>query len=269
MNDFPRNGPSGWYSNAWMSRADQSLTSSNPNTRASKSSIAVGSPRRLPVPTTNPSSNSMSSCVLGCHSTPAARRHVPRGPDDVRSRHDDGARPAVVADGHVPPVREQRFTLRPEEPAEVRRVVDARVHVDVVAYGDGQLQLQLVAPHDEVGVDRGARHRADDLAHVAPRLAAAGEEVVEARLREDRRRCADVGARREREQIERVIADRHIGARSGSRSTTDAERQVRGREVRVGRDPGCDRHDCSGGLVSGLRGFRAGPARPRSTGTAP
>ena len=106
-------------------------------------------------------------------------------------------------------------------------MVDPRVHVDVVAYGNGQLQLQLVAPHDEVRVDRGARHRADDLAHVPPRLAARREEVVEARLREHRCRRADVGARREREQVERVIADRHIGARSGCRSTTDAERQVR------------------------------------------
>jgi hypothetical protein len=27
-----RNGPSGWYSNAWMSRADQSSSSTKPNT---------------------------------------------------------------------------------------------------------------------------------------------------------------------------------------------------------------------------------------------
>ena len=31
-NDLPRNGPSGWYSHAWMSRALQSLTSTTPNT---------------------------------------------------------------------------------------------------------------------------------------------------------------------------------------------------------------------------------------------
>ena len=37
-NDLPRNGPSGWYSKAWMSRADQSFTSTNPN--------SAGRPRR-------------------------------------------------------------------------------------------------------------------------------------------------------------------------------------------------------------------------------
>ena len=30
--DFPRNGPSGWYSQAWMSRALQSLRSTTPKT---------------------------------------------------------------------------------------------------------------------------------------------------------------------------------------------------------------------------------------------
>ena len=30
-NDFPRNGPSGWYSHFWMSRADQSFSKQNPN----------------------------------------------------------------------------------------------------------------------------------------------------------------------------------------------------------------------------------------------
>ena len=39
-NDLPRNGPSGWYSHAWMSRADQSFTSTMPNTRYLYWSIA-------------------------------------------------------------------------------------------------------------------------------------------------------------------------------------------------------------------------------------
>ena len=60
-NDFPRNGPSGWYSKAWMSRADQSLRSSIPNTYSSTSSIGTRSPRRLGAPITTASSSSMSS----------------------------------------------------------------------------------------------------------------------------------------------------------------------------------------------------------------
>ena len=40
--DFPRNGPSGTYSQAWMSRADQSFTSTAPNTCSVKSSGLTG-----------------------------------------------------------------------------------------------------------------------------------------------------------------------------------------------------------------------------------
>ena len=64
-NDFPRNGPSGWYSQAWMSRALQSLTSSTPKTWSRKADAGTGSPWRLPAPTTKPSSSSMSSRRLG------------------------------------------------------------------------------------------------------------------------------------------------------------------------------------------------------------
>ena len=45
-NDLPRNGPSGTYSHAWMSRADQSLTSSTPKTCSAKASTGTGSPSR-------------------------------------------------------------------------------------------------------------------------------------------------------------------------------------------------------------------------------
>ena len=44
-NDLPRNGPSGWYSQAWMSRALQSLTSTSPKTWSSARSTRTGSPR--------------------------------------------------------------------------------------------------------------------------------------------------------------------------------------------------------------------------------
>src|SRR5581483_9899043 len=43
--DLPRNGPSGWYSQAWMSRALQSLTSTTPKTWSANSATGTGSPR--------------------------------------------------------------------------------------------------------------------------------------------------------------------------------------------------------------------------------
>ena len=60
-NDLPRKGPSGWYSQAWMSRADQSFTSTMPNTWSSARSIGTGSPIVLGMPITKPASSSMSS----------------------------------------------------------------------------------------------------------------------------------------------------------------------------------------------------------------
>src|SRR5918999_227814 len=64
-NDLPRNGPSGWYSQAWMSRADQSLTSTAPNTWSSARPTGTGSPSLLGTPITKPASSSMSSRSLG------------------------------------------------------------------------------------------------------------------------------------------------------------------------------------------------------------
>ena len=60
-NDLPRNGPSGWYSHDCRSRADQSLTSTTPNTWEVRSPVGTGLPSWLGTPTTNPSSASMSS----------------------------------------------------------------------------------------------------------------------------------------------------------------------------------------------------------------
>ncbi len=45
---FARNGPSGWYSQAWMSRADQSFTRQKPKICSSARSIGTGSPSGLP-----------------------------------------------------------------------------------------------------------------------------------------------------------------------------------------------------------------------------
>src|SRR6266496_1134472 len=62
---LPRCGPSGRYSQAWMSRADQSLTRTAPKTWPGNAATSMGCPAGDPTPTTNPSSASMSSRCEG------------------------------------------------------------------------------------------------------------------------------------------------------------------------------------------------------------
>ena len=102
-------------------------------------------------------------------------------PHDLRPGHGDRAGPAVVADGYVAPVGEQRLAFRPEQAAEVRRVVDAGIHVDVVPDRDRQQHLQLASLDDDVGIRVARGVVGDERAHIAPRLRAEGEEVVEVR----------------------------------------------------------------------------------------
>ena len=101
-------------------------------------------------------------------------------------------------------------TFRSEEAAEVGRVMDARVHVDVVTDRDREQQLEPIPPDAGSSVDRRHRERRHRLAHGAPRVATKCEEVVERRHSEHRGRRADVGSARERMQIERVVADRDV-----------------------------------------------------------
>jgi hypothetical protein len=63
--DLPRNGPSGTYSQAWMSRADQSLRPTTPKVWSLNPAVLTRSPRLVGVPTTKPSSASMSSLREG------------------------------------------------------------------------------------------------------------------------------------------------------------------------------------------------------------
>ena len=62
---LPSSGPSGTYSQAWRSRADQSFTITTPKTCSAKPSVGTGTPRSDPTPTTNPSSASKSSLAVG------------------------------------------------------------------------------------------------------------------------------------------------------------------------------------------------------------
>src|ERR1700722_19821717 len=64
-NDLPRCGPRGTYSQAWRSRADQSSTSTAPNTWSATPLVGTGVPGAEPTPTTNPSSASMSNRIDG------------------------------------------------------------------------------------------------------------------------------------------------------------------------------------------------------------
>ena len=101
------------------------------------------------------------------------RRAVwPCGRHDVGAAHDDGAGAAVVADRQVAPVGQQRLGVGPEQPAEVRGVLDRRVEVDVV--GDLERQARLTRDLRAVEV----------LERVLPGAAAERHERVEARLPE-------------------------------------------------------------------------------------
>ncbi|MCY1444698.1 hypothetical protein D9M71_611820 [compost metagenome] len=62
---FDRNGPSGWYSQAWISRADQSLSRQKPATWNAASLIGIERPCSLPLPIQMPSSSSRSIFALG------------------------------------------------------------------------------------------------------------------------------------------------------------------------------------------------------------
>ena len=108
-NDLPRFGPSGTYSQAWMSRADQSLKSTTPKMCRSASSTAMGSPARTPVPTTKPSSASMSRRVPTARTTGPRRPGGPcadrtaagcRCPRPRSSRRGRGSRRQVLPVGH-------------------------------------------------------------------------------------------------------------------------------------------------------------------------
>jgi len=76
------------------------------------------------------------------------------GARDRRAGDDDRARPAVVADRQVSPVGQQRRLPRPEDQADVARVMLRRVEVDVVADRERERQLNRVE-RDQQRLDGG------------------------------------------------------------------------------------------------------------------
>ena len=162
-----------------MSRADQSLTNTTPNTWGSASSTAMGEPSALP--------DAHDEADLGLD-VQLTRRHaldrVPLAdqagrPPNGGARHDDGRCPTVVADGQVSPVRQQRLTARSEDVTEVRRVLERRVEVDVVA------DVDRPAQPDPVDARQRGHHglvpEVVDQAFpgAAPLVGAGGQELVE------------------------------------------------------------------------------------------
>ena len=193
---LPRNGPSGTYSQAWMSRALQSLTSTTPKTCSRNADVGTGSPSVLGTPTTKPSSSSMSSRCdgpkLGASASGGLRLAL--RPPHRRAADDDRACAAVVADRQVAPVRQQRLGVGPEQLPEVRRVLERGVEVDVV--GDRERQLRL----DVCRAGASARPRVPARSH-APRRrgpAAAARPASRGRGRRPRRRCGSRDAARRR-----------------------------------------------------------------------
>ena len=250
-NDLPRNGPSGTYSQAWMSRADQSLSPTTPKTWSANASTATGSPWADGAPTTKPSSASMSS---RCdrperRGVVAGRLALPVRPDDRRCprrrrcRRGRGSRP-----GRCFQFGSSGSLVGPEDPADVGGVVLGGVEVDVVGDLERQVQRHLGQRH-QVRLDR-ARARASSVSSVGepapyrrPRLAALRQERVERRRR--RRPAPRRAARRPRPAPGRAPGRRSATPTRGSSSAADehAVRQVVDVVRRAGSavDPGASR----------------------------
>ncbi len=127
-----------------------------------------------------------------------------------RARDDHRARPAVVADREVAPVRQQRVAVGAEHAPEVGGVLERRVEVDVVANRQRQ-------PH----LDLGKRHRAalgravrkpllQPGAQRGPGVAAECEQRVEHRARQrSRRNAGEQPAPLELAEQHRLVAEPH------------------------------------------------------------
>ena len=182
---LPRKGPSGTYSQACRSRADQSLSTTTPNTCRRKSRTPTGSPSSEGVPTTQPSSASMSSLRLGPKLGPdlVGCLGLPTRPPEVGAGHHHRPRPSVVADRHVLPVGGQRLAAGTEDLPDVRRVVLGGVEVDVVGDLDRQVQPDGVE-RAEVRFEAGSARRVGDgrrqaLSGLGPDDRPGGQERVE------------------------------------------------------------------------------------------
>ena len=123
--------------------------------------------------------------------------------NDRRPADDDRAGATVVADRKVAPVREERLGVRTEESAEVRRVLERRVEVDVV--GDLEREVRRDSVERNHIAAPAVSELVDTRERVLPGRASEGEERIERRrlerprrdpLRRDRRLLRPRGTRR-------------------------------------------------------------------------
>ena len=155
-NDLPRNGPSGWYSQRWIARALQSLTSTNPKMWSARVGCGDRRAERRAVAGDEAELELDVKARLGAERRRVARlgrRPLAARAADRRAAHDDGARAAVVADGQVAPVGHQRVAVGPEHPAQVRGVLDRGIEVDVVA----DLDREHARSHSASGIEHCSR----------------------------------------------------------------------------------------------------------------
>ena len=131
-----RNGPRGWYSQDWMSRADQSLSRERPKMCCSARFDWDGFAERI-------------ACADVCADFQFIIEHraeggclasdrfgLSVGATDVGSAEHQRRGAAVIGDGHPFVVGQERI-VGAEELADVRGVVDGGVEVGVVVNCDG------------------------------------------------------------------------------------------------------------------------------------
>ncbi len=142
-----RNGPSGWYSQPWMSRADQSFSRQNPAMCSAAVPIGIGSPGALPGPIHTPEFQleiqvaARAEARLGL----LGRLALPVGPAHRGAAGPHGGGAPVIGDRHVLVVRQQRL-VGAEQPPGIGGVMDAGVEIGVVADRAGQVQRAIAKP---------------------------------------------------------------------------------------------------------------------------
>ena len=217
----------------------------------SASAIGIGSPSALDSPTTQAVSSSKSSLrdgpKIGCSRVgqlELALRTADRG-----AAHNDRARPAVVGDGHVQPVGQQRVLRIAEHRPDVCGMFLRGIEVGVTANRHRQLQARLGARQQGLGAQfrRVTELRmfcAQQLADARPRRGpcrtAERNEVVERCAIEYARACRrdpEQAALLQRGQVEYRLADCHPGARARvGRGGKDPVGKVVQRKMRIGGD---------------------------------
>ena len=177
-------------------------------------------------PTRKPTSSSMSRARVGVEARVAVARvgHQTGRPLDVGAADHHRARPAVVADGEVAPVGQQRLGVRAQDPPQVRGVVDRGVEVDVVAHLHRQQHVDVTDRVQQVEAVGSAEQLADAVAQGA--ATSARHQGVERRSR--RQVELDAGG----DEVDDVVADAHADPWLLVARAEHAERQVLDGKVR-------------------------------------